>query len=342
MKRFALAAWMSLFLAGAALAGPRVVFTGEISANPDLYSLDLATVPAEPRHPGAAGTLPASYGADKVVRLTNASTAEMQPSVAADGKTIAFVSDADGAPSLYLMDAAAPQAPWQRVSPGMGAYAHPAFSPDGGQIAVSYAPDPEAPLTGTCIALVDPKAKTQAVLIRGSDVRPGYDAADGPVLVLDRPHWVDAGSLLFVALEYADAESGRLLSATMYRFAIAGKTLTRLAGGESYFDEQGAPRGFKASVPWCRPDGGLVTFAAIQGHFDRTAMAMKPDATEKRVLPIRDPEFWGPAIPVEGEYLYGFRGDDGRLGLALTTKAGKGPRRVIGFGGAALDPIVVP
>ncbi|HEY9070165.1 MAG TPA: hypothetical protein VIV61_07890 [Candidatus Ozemobacteraceae bacterium] len=322
MKRFALAAWMSLFLAGAALAGPNVVFTGEISANPDLYSLDLAT--------------------DRVVRLTTASTAEMQPSVAADGRTVAFISDADGAPSLYLMDAAASETAWQRVSPGIGAYAHPAFSPNGAQIAVSYAPDPEAPLTDTCIVLVDPKAKSQTLLVRGSDVHPGYEAAGGPILVLDRPHWIDAGNLLFVALEYADAESGRLLSATVYRFDIAGKTVTRLAGGEAYFDEQGAPRGFKASMPWCRPDGSLVTFTAIQGHFDRTAMAMKPDAKEKRVLPIRDPEFWGPAISVGGEFLYGFRGDDGRLGLALTTRAGKGPRRVIGFGGAALDPVVIP
>lgn len=322
MKRAAIAAVMSVFMAGAAWAGPAVYFTGEIGANPDLYRIDLESM--------------------KVARLTTASSAEMQPAVTADGKTIAFVSDAAGASSLYLMQIESPEAPWKNFAIGMGAYAHPAFSPDGTQLAVSYAPDPEAPLMNTCLAIVDVNARTQKILLEGKDVQPGHEGSDGPILVLDRPQWLDATNLVFAALEYADAESGRLTSATLYRVNLSDKTVTRLAGGESYFDEKGVPRGFKASVPWCAAEGSVITFSAIQGHLDRTPMSMAADAKNKRVLPIKDQDYWGPAIQVGGEYVYGFRDDEGRLRLALTTNGGKGPRRVLPFEGAALDPVVIP
>lgn len=313
---------MSFFMAGAAWAGPAVFFTGEIAANPDIYRIDL--------------------GSMNVSRLTTASSAEMQPAVTADGKTIAFISDAGGASSLHLMSPESPETPWQNFGIEMGAYAHPAFSPDGAQIAVSYAPDPEAPLLNTRIATVDVKARTQKIVLEGKSVRPGYEGSDGPILVLDRPQWIDDANLVFVALEYADAESGRLTSATLYRLNLADKAITRLTGGESYFDEKGVPRGFKASVPWCKPDGSVITFSAIQGHLDRTPMGMAIDAKNKRVLPIKDQDYWGPAIQIGGEYLYGFRDENGQLKLALTTQGGKGPRRVLPFEGAALDPVLIP
>jgi|GEM_PF-921234 len=323
MRRTTLAAIMSFFMTGAVWAAPVVVFTGEVAANPDLYQIDLASM--------------------DVMRLTTASSAEKHSTVTADGKTIAFVSDADGASSLYLMNTGQASAAWHKLGIGNGAYAHPAFSPDGSRIVVSYAPDPEAPLLDTRLALVDVKARTQTVILEGKNVWPDITGSEGSLLVLDRPQWADATNILFVALEYADAETGRLISATLYRLNLTDKKLTRLTGGESYFDEKGTPRGFKASVPWCRSDGGLVTFAALQGHIDRTPMSMALDAKNKRVLPISDQQFWGPAIPVGGEYLYGFRDDDdGQLKLALTTKSGRGPRRVLPFAGTALDPVLIP
>ena len=66
-------------------------------------------------------------------QLTNDSAKDYEPAWSPDGKTSAFVSDRDGTPYIYLMDADGNNQ--QRLSKGDKGEWEPAWSPDGQKIA---------------------------------------------------------------------------------------------------------------------------------------------------------------------------------------------------------------
>ena len=294
-----------------------LVFTGEKDGNSELFRFDPKIMQIE--------------------QLSSASSNEMQAAISPDGVTVAFISDKSGAPSLYLAGINQLKSEWNNISTGMGAYANPAFSPDGSKIAVRYAPDPELPLTKTQLVIVDPMTKKQTVLLESSILFPGSDQE--PVYVIDRPEWLDDQTLLFVIIEYADLETMRITSSSIKRVTLNDGKVIQVAGGESYFDEKGQGRGYKASMP--KKNGGLISFVAIEGNVDRTPMSMTLEGKDKKVLPIQDPQFFGPVWNVGKEFWYGIQDDDGKPSIVIKSD-GEKTRKTIPFAGPAFEPAFIP
>jgi hypothetical protein len=298
-------------------AESRALFTGEVNEQTDIFQLDLESGVVKPfiQHP-----------AD-----------DMMPDVSADGKQVALISNRRGAHSLYIGDMADPTRELVNMSPGMGAYANPAFAPDGRALAVRYSPDPEAPFQKTQIVLVDIASRTQKPLIDCSSFQPA--GGEDQIFVVDRPKWIDPDTLLFVLVEYGDPEFMRVMKSGIYRYSLTEKKALHLAGGESYFDEAGKPLGYKASMPVFR--NNFITFTAIEGSFHRTAMFMPADGSKKNQLPIRDHAFFGPVFLIRGGFLYGTQDEEGRFGLSRFGEKGK-KIDPVSFSGNAMEPVLVP
>lgn len=312
------------FLSAPLFAKPIAVFTGATEDSSDLFALDgesLATLP-----------------------LTTEKSREEQPAISPDGKKIAFVSDQTGARSLYWADFVQPLGKWESISPGMGAYSNPAFSPDGKTIAAAYGPDPEDPWKSTKIVLVDPVGKKQTVALECAALRPPDPG--GSITIVDRPTWVNDKAIVFVEIEYSDPQAPRILSSTLHRLDLSTGKTQRLSGGESYFDENGKPKGFMATLPfYCGPEtsqAGLLTFVAVQGRLDRTPMTMTPDGSDKKVLPLNDEDFFGPVFPIGNRFLYGINDQSGKSGLAIQETGKNAARKLVPFAGDVRDPTPVP
>lgn len=294
-----------------------IFFTGEVNGNADLYRLLIPSM--------------------KVTPLTRAPSQEIQPAIAPDEKRLAFISDKSGANSLYMVDLENPTATWTNLSIGIGAHANPAFSPDGAQLAFSYAPDPEEPLKNTRLMVLDLKTKKATAILDSVNWPSAKEAR--AYRVVDRPQWIDVENLVFVAIDYSDDEARRITSSGIHRLHLPDGKTTHLAGGESYFSAEGKPQGYRATMP--RSTGKSMTFVAVEGQFNRTPMVMTADGKNKRVLPIQDADFFGPALPLGKDFLYVFQDQDGKTGLALQTPPDK-VRKAISFAGTAMDPVLHP
>jgi len=309
---------------GGPLVAQSVVFSGEKAENFDLYLLD----------PGSMKTTP----------LTNLKSKESQPTVSPDGKQVAFISDKDGADSIYLLDLTAPTKEWINISAGMGAYAHPCFSPDGKTIAVNYAPDPENVMEDTRLVIIDPANKKQTTILESKKFKPISE--DGPMIVLDRPRWIASDSLVFVEIEYSGKEAPRVTASTIHRIDLSTQKSVRLAGGESYYNGTGQAKGYMASIPYFNKDSSMInstiTFAAIEGKIDRTPMSMTPEGKEKKVVALNDTNFFGPVLMLDNGYLYVYRSNDDKLRMAFLPNGKNAKKREIQFDGQAMDPFLVP
>ncbi len=313
----ALVGLMLFTLSGAAVtAAPFLVFTGEASDTRDLYQIDLANM--------------------NIQTLVKTENNDCMAAVSPDGKRFCFVSDRQGAMSLYLLPLPTENAVPTDISGGMGAYSFPAWSPDGKSIAVSYAPDPEARLEKRKLVLLDPETRKQQIILDSAT----WPKPDGVELVLDRPLWIDEKTLVFVAVEYADpTDAPRIVSSTLYRVSLPDGKPERLVGGESYYDASGSSRGFSASMP-ARHRAG-VSFAAIEGRFKRTPMTTTIDGLKKQVIPLKDPNFFGPYLETGTGCVYGIQDDEGRLKLMFQADEKQKPVP-IPFSGNSYEPVLMP
>ena len=303
-------------------AEPDILFTGRTEEGADIYRYSLSD--------------------KKVLPVAAGPGNQLHPAVSPDGTRLAFVSDHLGASSLYIANLLLPKQEWTDVSAGMGAYAHPAFSPDGRYIAVSYAPDPEEPLRATSIVLVDFQKRTQQTVLRANKVQ-GVES-DGPILVVDRPCWVDQKHLVIVEVEYGDLASGRITKSTIFRLDLDTGALTRLAGGESYYDVRGRAKGYMATMPSLVSVDNLpqLCYVAVEGRFERTPMTMPQDGGEKKVLKASLPEFFGPLLCFSDLWVYGSLNEEGTRQLTVRTKKAKPVFTKVPFAGSAFDPLFVP
>jgi hypothetical protein len=192
-------------------------------------------------------------------------------------------------------------------------------------------------LQKTRLVLIDVKSRTQETLLESEKVFPG--TAENVLMVLDRPQWIDRENLALVVIEYVDPEAMRLTRATISRVNLTEKILVSLAGSESYFDEKGNARGYKASMP--KTAGGFITYVAIEGHLNRTPMMMTTDGKEKKVIALHVADFFGPVIPVGKNLVFGLQDGDGNMRLAMQ-KEGEKAARPLPFRGVALEPAVFP
>ncbi|HNV68146.1 MAG TPA: hypothetical protein PKO06_00510 [Candidatus Ozemobacteraceae bacterium] len=303
-------------MSGAIDAAPLVLFTGEATETRDLYQIDLANMSIQP--------------------VLKTGDNEEMAAVSPDGKTLCFVSDRQGAMSLYRLSFPVDQATGTDISGGMGAYSFPAWSPDGKTIAVSYAPDPEARLFKRKLVLLDPETRTQKVLLDSVT----WTKADGVEVVLDRPLWIDDKTLVFVAIEYADpADAPRIVSSTLYRLTLPDGKPERLVGGESYFDASGSSKGFSASLPTRHRAG--VAFSAIEGRFRRTPMTTTLDGLKKQVIPLKDANYFGPYLEIGNACIYGIQDEEGRLKLMYQADEKQKPVP-IPFAGDSYEPVLMP
>ncbi|MFZ2960261.1 MAG: hypothetical protein WA705_25545 [Candidatus Ozemobacteraceae bacterium] len=304
----------------AAETSSRAVFTGEVASQTDLFILDLATLKSSP--------------------LTTVPSNESQAAVSPDGKSIAFISDRSGAPSLYLLDLNSPAvASWTELGLEMGVYQNPAFSPDGKFIAAGYAPDPESPYSKTRLVSIDIAARTQKVILDTVAWRPNAPGEAGAIVV-DRPVWFDASTLIFVEIEYGSLDPIRIVSSTLHRLSLPDGKTQRLVGGEAGYDAEGRSKSFRVSMP--ARFSSAISFAAIRGPVDRLPMSIEPDGKQRKpVTGVTDPDFFGPILKTPNGYLYTWQDGDSLLHLA-TWDEKKGRRIPIPFTGSAREPALIP
>lgn len=299
-----------------------VVFAGSTDGQYDLYLADLTT--------------------SQIRRLTETPSAELMPAASPDGTTVTFVSDRDGASSLYLMQLADNASGCEDISAGVGAYANPAFSPDGAQIAVQYAPDPQDIFQNTQIVLLDPKTRKQEILIDSTKLKTSENTE--ATVVVDRPVWVSEALLAYLIAEYADPEAGRLTKSTIYMYDLKKREQVRVAGGESYFGPDGRPMGFKAALPAVineEDNGRSLVFTAIRGGTDREPMKLALSGGGKGIIELNDPEFFGPIMLRDGLWIYGTMNEEGNTGLAWRGRDIAAPRNQLPFNGKIINPAPV-
>lgn len=299
-----------------------IVFCGSSDNQYDLYRADLKT--------------------GEIIRLTRTPTEELMPTAAPDGKKIAFVSDREGANSLYLMTLEGQASEAVNISTGMGAYGNPAFSPDGSKLAVQYAPDPEITWASTSIVILDLTTRNQQTIVDSTRLKTSENS--GTTTVVDRPVWVSDSLIVYVLAEYADPEVGRLSKATIYMYDLKKQQHVRVAGGESYYNAEGEPMGFKAVMPSVISEKDLsrsLLFTAIRGATERSPMKLTLPSGEKGVIELSDPEFFGPMLYVDAHWIYGTMNSEGITGLAWRAGDGKDARQTLNFAGSIIYPAVI-
>jgi len=299
-----------------------IVFCGSTGTQFDLYRADLKT--------------------GEVIRLTDTEAEESMPAVSPDGQMLAFVSDRGGANSLYLMPLAGTASDVVNISSGMGAYANPAFSPDGSKIAVQYAPGPEVVWASTSIVLLDLKTKQQQTIIDSTRLRTGENTET--TTIVDRPVWVSDSLLVYVLAEYSDPEAGRLSKSTLYMYDLKKQQHVRIAGGESYYNAEGEAMGFKAVMPSIiseKDRSRSLLFTAVRGATDRAPMKMALPAGNKGVIELSDPEFFGPILYLDGHWIYGTMSEEGVTAIAWRAGEGKEPKQTLKFAGRIIYPAII-
>lgn len=305
-----------LLVAGSLVCSAQgVVFSGDGGNGFDLYVVNPADM--------------------QIKRVTGPGSNEVMPAVSPNGK-IAFVSDKTGGDSLYLMELSQPGKSWQNISIGMGAHANPSFNRQGDQVAVRYAPDPEAPLSATWIAVIDHASRNVKKVVDSSRFIIGGEL----VPVVDRPTWVDAGTIAFVLVEYSDIEAGRVSRSTIMSVDLASNEVKRLVGGESYFDEEGRARGYMATMPYASSDSGVeeILYVAVEGRVRRIPMIMSASGEDKRVISLNDQNFWGPLLVASETIVFGTLNDEGTRGISIRLPGEHSSFRQVPFQGEAVEP----
>jgi Tol biopolymer transport system component len=299
-----------------------VVFAGNRDGQFDLFKADLKT--------------------SEIKQLTETAADETMPAVSSDGASIAFVSNRGGADSLYRLNLVGNASEVEDISAGMGAYAYPAYAQDGSKIAVRYAPDPQSVMLDTQIVLLDPKTRQQQVLIDSKKLKTSENSET--TVVVDRPVWVSENLIAYLIAEYSDPEAGRLTKSTIYMYDLKKQEQVRVAGGESYFNADGSPMGFRAAMPTVVSgvDGRrLLVFTAIRGGTDREPMKIAISGGEKGSIGLDDPDFFGPLMFVDDLWVYGFMDEESNTGLAWRAVDLKTPRNLLQFNGRIITPAVL-
>ena len=320
-RSYLLAALLSIapFIAAGAA---EVIFAGNRDGQFDLFRADLKTAQTQ--------------------QLTDTSADETMPAVSPDGQKLVFISNRAGADSIFMMPIAGSASEVIDISSGMGAYANPAFSPDGTRIAVRYAPDPQEPSAATRIVLLDPQTRKQETIIDSNKLKTSENS--DAVVVVDRPVWVSDNLIAYLIAEYSDPEMGRLTKSTIYFFDLKKQEQTRVAGGESYFNADGSPMGFKATMPVIVTieSGRTLVFTAIRGGTNREPMKIALSGGEKGIVELSDPDFFGPLLLAGDFWVYGFMDEESNTGLAWRPKDMKSPKTVLSFNGRIITPAVLP
>ncbi|PKL50152.1 MAG: hypothetical protein CVV42_03960 [Candidatus Riflebacteria bacterium HGW-Riflebacteria-2] len=300
-----------------------IVFCGSGGIQFDLYRADLKT--------------------GEIIKITDTEAEEYMPAVSPDGQTLAFVSDREGANSLYIMPLAGNASAAINISAGMGAYAEPAFSPDGSRIAVQYAPDPEVVWASTSIVLLDPTTKQQKTIIDSTHLKTSENT--GTTTIVNHPVWVSESLLVYALIEDPDPEAGRMTKSTLYMYDLKKQQHARIAGGESYYSAEGEPMGFKAIMPSIvseKDQSRSLLFTAVRGATDRAPMKMAFPAGSKGVIELNDPEFLGPILYRDGHWIYGTMDEEGGTGIAWRAGEGKEAKQTLKFSGRIIYPAIIP
>jgi tricorn protease-like protein len=314
---------LSCFIAVSASA-TEIVFSGEVNGQFDLFLTD--------------------KNLTNFNQITKTDANELMPAVSPDGQKLAFISDSSGANSIYLRPLAGKtEAKAADISAGMGAYANPAFSPDGKTIAVRYAPDPEDFLSHTKIVLLNPENKKQNVIIDSDRLQQSKNSE--VVLSVDRPVWLSENLLAYAQIEYSDPMVGKVTKSTVFIFDIKNSKHLRVAGGESYFGADGKALGFKATMPSViadRDGNRMLIFTAVRGNTDRTPLRYSFSGKGKGSLVVNDNEFFGPTLYNGKTWVYGIMSDNSVPGIAVKRHGIDKAREVIPFQGRALFPALIP
>jgi hypothetical protein len=298
-----------------------VIFSGQVDEQFDLFGFDLKT--------------------GKIKRLTNTESDELMPVASPDGKLLAFISDRQGAMSLYIAELANPDKA-RYVSAGIGAYANPVFSSDGKKIIARYAPDPEEPLKDTRIIELDYNTNKQKTIIDSKNLN--LPESSETIPVLGQPLLVSENLMVYVVAELIDEISGRLGRSTLYLYDSRNEKHIRIGGGESYYTQSGRAMGFKAVMPTLidnSPASRIIAFAAIRGNLVREPMKVSLSGSGKGIIKLDDPDFFGPLLVKDHYWIYGITDENGLNRLVVKKDRLNAPAKPVKFPGQIIYPTIV-
>ncbi|MEW6709873.1 MAG: hypothetical protein AB1403_08645 [Candidatus Riflebacteria bacterium] len=299
-----------------------IVFSGQKDNQFDLYKANLED--------GAITQLTGTPAAD-----------ELMACLSPDRTKIAFVSDRQGANSLYLAAIDAIDKA-ENISPAVGAYANPVFSADSTRLLAKYAPDPELPFAKTKIIVLDLQKKQQDILIDSEKLTVPENSET--LKVVDWPVWISEDMIVYVLSELADDVSGRTTRSTLYMFDRKNNKHIRMGGGESYFTDTGRNMGFKATMPTLINESDklrYLVFAAVRGNIEREPMQLSLTGSGKGGIELGDPDFFGPLLIADQTWIYGVTDDDGINRLHFKKGQISAAAQKLQFDGAVIYPTLL-
>lgn len=250
-----------------------------------------------------------------LVNLTDHPAADNQPAWSPDGSQLAFRSNRDGDPEIYVMTAVDGRVTRLTFHPGLDG--EPAWSPDGGRIAFR-----RSEFFGDFIGPGHPAPSSQpapsAIWVMNADGSHPLRLTRNPEVRDVHPSWSPDGTRL--VFERLNVNSSRVDLVMVDVDGNPERVITPW-GGDPQAIRAGVIRAFDTDPAWS-PTGDLIVFRALRDLFSYDIWVIDPDEKELDQLIELPRSQINPAWSPDGERIV-FADGPGN-GLAVINRDGSG------------------
>ena len=251
-----------------------------------------------------------------LVNLTDHPAADNQPAWSPDGSKLAFRSNRDGDPEIYVM--AADGRGITRLTFHSGLDGEPAWSPDGTQIAFRRSdffgdfagpghPTPGSQPAPSEIWVMNADGSGAAPLTRHPEARDAH------------PSWSPDGSRLVFERTYVNSTRVDLI--VIGASGTPQRVITPW-GGDPQALRAGIIRAFDVDPAWS-PDGGTIVFRALRDFFGYDLWSVTPDARDlAELIELPGPQIHPAWSPDGSRIIFANLGPGG--GLQVINRDGSG------------------